>query len=105
MHNLPGAKSRAFVPTMGSLHAGHIALVAQAKLSATQTVASIFVNRLQFLPPEDFASYPRTFEADCAAFAAAGCDVLFAPDESELYPQTQVFKVHPDPFIAGLPVR
>ena len=102
MQNLPGAKSRAFVPTMGSLHAGHIALVAQAKLAARQTVASIFVNRLQFLPTEDFAAYPRTFEADCATLCAAGCDVLFAPDESELYPQSQVFKVTPDPLIADM---
>lgn len=102
MQNLHGANSRAFVPTMGSLHAGHIALVAQAKQTASQTVASIFVNRLQFLPTEDFASYPRTFDADCAALSAAGCDVLFAPDESELYPQDQAFKVTPNPMIADL---
>ena len=66
------------------------------------TVASIFVNRLQFLPHEDFDSYPRTWEADCAALQAAGCDVLFAPREADLYPQPQTFKVHPDPALADL---
>jgi len=65
-------------------------------------VASIFVNRLQFLPHEDFASYPRTFEDDCAKLREQGCDVLFAPDEAELYPQPQTFKVQPDPALADI---
>ena len=92
----------AFVPTMGNLHDGHIALVRQAKPLGDVTVASIFVNRLQFLPHEDFDSYPRTWEADCAALQAAGCDVLFAPREADLYPQPQTFKVHPDAALADL---
>ena len=92
----------AFVPTMGNLHEGHISLVRQAKPLGDVTVASIFVNRLQFLPHEDFDSYPRTWEADCAALQAAGCDVLFAPREADLYPQPQTFKVHPDAALADL---
>lgn len=92
----------AFVPTMGNLHEGHIALVRQAKPLGDVTVASIFVNRLQFLPHEDFDSYPRTWEADCAQLQAAGCDVLFAPREVDLYPEPQTFKVHPDPQLADM---
>ena len=92
----------AYVPTMGNLHAGHIALVEQARPLGDVTVASIFVNRLQFLPHEDFDSYPRTWEADCARLQAAGCNVLFAPREADLYPQPQTFKVHPDPALADL---
>ena len=92
----------AFVPTMGNLHEGHLSLVQQARPLGDTTVVSIFVNRLQFLPHEDFDSYPRTWEADCAALQAAGCDVLFAPREADLYPQPQTFKVHPDPALADL---
>lgn len=86
--------SPAFVPTMGNLHDGHLALVRHARTLGDVTVASIFVNRLQFLPHEDFDSYPRTLEADCAKLAANGCDIVFAPSEKELYPQPQTFKVH-----------
>lgn len=85
----------AFVPTMGNLHDGHLALVRQAQPLGDVTVASIFVNRLQFLPHEDFDTYPRTWNADCAKLEAAGCDLLFAPTEHELYPEPQTFKVHP----------
>ena len=92
----------AFVPTMGNLHEGHIALVRQAQPLGDVTVASIFVNRLQFLPHEDFDSYPRTWEADCAQLRAAGCTVLFAPREADLYPEPQTFKVHPDPLLADV---
>ena len=92
----------AFVPTMGNLHDGHLALVRQVRPLGDVTVASIFVNRLQFLPHEDFDSYPRTWEADCAQLRAAGCDVLFAPREADLYPEPQTFKVHPDPALADL---
>ncbi len=92
----------AFVPTMGNLHDGHIALVEQALRLGDVTVASIFVNRLQFLPHEDFDSYPRTWEADCNRLQAAGCDVLFAPRETDLYPEPQTFKVHPDPALADM---
>jgi len=92
----------AFVPTMGNLHAGHLSLVRQAKPLGDVTVASIFVNRLQFLPHEDFDTYPRTLEADCAKLQAAGCDVLFAPSEAELYPEPQGFKVHPPASLADM---
>ena len=92
----------AFVPTMGNLHDGHLALVRQARPLGDVAVASIFVNRLQFLPHEDFDSYPRTWEADCAALEASGCDVLFAPREADLYPEPQTFKVHPDPALADM---
>ena len=84
----------AFVPTMGNLHDGHIALVKQAKTLGDVTVASIFVNRLQFLPHEDFDTYPRTWDADCAQLEAAGCNVLFAPDEKVLYPEPQTLRQH-----------
>ena len=92
----------AFVPTMGNLHAGHLALVQQAQPLGDVVVASIFVNRLQFLPHEDFDSYPRTWDADCAQLQAAGCNVLFAPRETDLYPVPQTFKVHPAPALADM---
>lgn len=82
---LAAFKRPAFVPTMGNLHDGHIALVEQAKRMGDVTVASIFVNRLQFLPHEDFDTYPRTWDSDCSRLTAAGCDVLFSPNERELY--------------------
>ena len=92
---LSGYKCPAFVPTMGNLHDGHIALVRQAKPLGDVTVSSIFVNRLQFAPHEDFDSYPRTLDADARRLEAAGCNVLFAPREKELYPEPQTYKVHP----------
>ncbi len=92
----------AFVPTMGNLHAGHIRLVDIARPLGDCTVASIFVNRLQFLPHEDFDSYPRTWEADCAKLEAAGCDVLFAPRETDLYPTPQTVKVQADPALGDI---
>jgi len=95
-------KRPAFVPTMGNLHEGHLHLLQQTKPLGDVLVASIFVNRLQFLPHEDFASYPRTFEDDCAKLREQGCDVLFAPDEAELYPQPQTFKLQPDPALADI---
>ena len=100
-HLAPFSKP-AFVPTMGNLHAGHLSLLRHAKTLGDLSVASIFVNRLQFLPHEDFDSYPRTFEDDCARLQAVGCDVLFAPTEAELYPQPQTFKVLPDPALANI---
>ena len=87
---------------MGNLHAGHLKLVQLAREHGDRTVASIFVNRLQFLPHEDFNSYPRTWEADCAKLEAEGCDVLFAPHEADLYPEPQTVKVHPDPVLADI---
>jgi len=92
---LSGFSRPAFVPTMGNLHEGHIALVKQAKPLGDVTVSSIFVNRLQFAPHEDFDSYPRTLDADAQRLESAGCDVVFAPREKDLYPEPQTFKVHP----------
>lgn len=83
------------VPTMGNLHDGHIQLVNNAKPRGACTVVSIFVNRLQFGPREDFDKYPRTFAADCDKLKAAGCDVVFAPDEKEIYPEPQTYTVDP----------
>ena len=84
-----------FVPTMGNLHRGHIELINIAKPRAACTVVSIFVNRLQFGPKEDFDRYPRTFDADCTKLRDAGVDVVFAPDEREIYPEPQTFVVEP----------
>lgn len=84
-----------FVPTMGNLHEGHITLMRQARAHGDTVVASIFVNRLQFRPGEDFEKYPRTFAADCEKLVAAGVDHLFAPDENELYPEPQRYVVEP----------
>ncbi len=99
---LSASQRPAFVPTMGNLHDGHIALVKQARPLGDATVASIFVNRLQFLPHEDFDTYPRTWDSDCEKLRAAGCDVLFAPTEKVLYPEPQTCKVHPDPALADI---
>ena len=95
-------KHPAFVPTMGNLHAGHLALIKQAKPLGDVTVSSIFVNRLQFAPHEDFDTYPRTFQADCDKLSEAGCDVLFAPTEKELYPEPQTFKISPPTELADI---
>ena len=99
---LAGRGRPAFVPTMGNLHEGHLSLVRQARQHGDVTVASIFVNRLQFLPHEDFDSYPRTFDADCAKLQAEGCDIVFAPREKDLYPEPQTFKVQPDAQLADI---
>ena len=95
-------KRPAFVPTMGNLHEGHLALLHQVKPLGDVTVASIFVNRLQFLPHEDFDTYPRTWASDCEKLQAAGCDVLFAPNENGLYPEPQTYKVHPASELADI---
>ena len=99
---LAGRGRPAFVPTMGNLHEGHLSLVQQARLHGDVVVASIFVNRLQFLPHEDFDSYPRTFDADCAKLEAQGCDIVFAPKEKDLYPEPQTFKIQPDAQLADI---
>ncbi|MBI4988215.1 MAG: pantoate--beta-alanine ligase [Rhodocyclales bacterium] len=99
---LKGAGRIAFVPTMGNLHEGHIALMRQAQDHGDSVVSSLFVNRLQFGPKEDFDTYPRTFEADCGKMAAAGVAHLFAPDEKEMYPTPQAYHVHPDPAQADI---
>ena len=98
-----GAGSRvALVPTMGNLHEGHIALMTQARSHADRVMATIFVNRLQFRPGEDFETYPRSFGADCEKLAAAGVDHLFAPTEAEMYPQPQTYQIEPPPEQAGI---
>jgi len=102
LRQLLAGRKPAFVPTMGNLHEGHLALVRQARPLGDASVVSIFVNRLQFLPHEDFDSYPRTWEADCAKLEAAGCDLVFAPREQDMYPEPQTFKVHPDPTLADM---
>ncbi len=84
-----------FVPTMGNLHAGHIELMRVAKPRAACTVVSIFVNRLQFGPRDDFDRYPRTLQADCDKLRAAGVDVVFVPDEKAIYPEPQTYVVEP----------
>jgi len=99
---LSGFKRPSFVPTMGNLHDGHIALVKQAKPLGDVTVSSIFVNRLQFAPNEDFDSYPRTLDTDAQRLDAAGCNVLFAPREKELYPEPQTYKIHPATDLADM---
>ena len=75
-----------FVPTMGNLHDGHLALVTQAQQTNDIIVCSIFVNGLQFGLHEDWDKYPRTFQADCEKLQAVSCDVLFYPDENQMYP-------------------
>ncbi|HEY8085304.1 MAG TPA: pantoate--beta-alanine ligase, partial [Methylophilaceae bacterium] len=90
---LSSETSIAFVPTMGNLHDGHLALVALAKQHASCVVVSIFVNPLQFSANEDLASYPRTLEQDYQKLAAAGADVVFTPSDAELYPQPQTIMV------------
>jgi pantoate--beta-alanine ligase len=99
---LGGAGACAFVPTMGNLHEGHLALIRQAQQHALPVVCSIFVNRLQFAPHEDFDQYPRTLERDCALLRDAGCHFVFAPSEQTLYPEKQRFTVVPDPALANI---
>lgn len=86
-------KSIGFVPTMGALHQGHIALVEKAKLENDVVVCSIFVNPTQFNNPEDLKKYPRTLEEDCKMLQAAGCDLVFAPSAEEMYEESPVLKI------------
>jgi len=92
----------ACVPTMGNLHEGHLGLMRIARAAAPCLVATIFVNRLQFAPTDDFDTYPRTFAEDTAKLEREGVDVLFAPDEREMYPVPQGYKVDPPPELAEL---
>ena len=94
---LARARRVAFVPTMGNLHEGHLALARLAREHGDAVVASIFVNRLQFGPNEDFDRYPRTMEKDREGLERTGVDVLFAPTEQEMYPVPQLYRVHPPP--------
>lgn len=99
---LKGAGRVAFVPTMGNLHEGHITLMRQAQAHGDTVVSSLFVNRLQFGPKEDFDTYPRTFDADCEKMAAVGVAHLFSPGEKEMYPTPQAYHVQPDPAQADI---
>jgi pantoate--beta-alanine ligase len=92
---LRGQLRTAFVPTMGNLHDGHLSLIKLAKKHGDPVVASIFVNRLQFGPNEDFDKYPRTFQSDVEKLEKEGVYVLFAPTEKDLYPEPQEFRVKP----------
>lgn len=97
----PGAPL-AFVPTMGNLHQGHLSLVRLARQHAPRVAVSIFVNRLQFAPSDDFERYPRTFTSDCEKLAAEGVELVFAPDERTLYPEPQIYVVEPPPIANAL---
>lgn len=92
---LRGQLRTVFVPTMGNLHEGHLSLMRLARQHGDPIVASIFVNRLQFGPNEDFDKYPRTFQADIEKLENEGVYVLFAPTEKDLYPEPQAFRVSP----------
>lgn len=92
---LRGQLRTAFVPTMGNLHEGHLSLMRLARRHGDPVVASIFVNRLQFGPNEDFDKYPRTFQADVEKLEKEGVYVLFAPTEKDLYPEPQEYRVQP----------
>ena len=92
---LRGQLRTAFVPTMGNLHEGHLSLIRLARKHGDPVVASIFVNRLQFGPNEDFDKYPRTFSDDIEKLEKEGVYVLFAPTERDLYPEPQEFRVQP----------
>src|ERR1700743_3893677 len=92
---LRGQNRTAFVPTMGNLHEGHLSLMRLARQHGDPVVASIFVNRLQFGPNEDFDKYPRTMDADIEKLQAENVYVLFAPTEQDLYPEPQEYRVHP----------
>jgi pantoate--beta-alanine ligase len=87
---------------MGGIHDGHLSLVRVARFVGETVVASIFVNRLQFGPDEDYERYPRTREADCALLETAGCDIVFAPDETDIYPELQGYTVRPPAVLADV---
>jgi pantoate--beta-alanine ligase len=93
----------ALVPTMGALHAGHLALVRLARRRADRVIVSIFVNPAQFAPSEDFATYPRTFAADVKALREARADAVWAPAVADVYPEGFALQVVPEgPAVAGL---
>jgi pantoate--beta-alanine ligase len=99
---LKAARKLALVPTMGNLHEGHLSLVRIAQERGDPVVASIFVNRMQFAPHEDFATYPRTLQRDCELLAGSGCDIVFAPADREIYPQAQGYTVQPPAGLADI---
>ncbi len=93
--HLRGQNRASFVPTMGNLHEGHLSLMRLARQHGDPVVASIFVNRLQFGPNEDFDNYPRTMQADIEKLEKEGVYILFAPTERDLYPQPQQYRIDP----------
>ncbi|WP_050466144.1 pantoate--beta-alanine ligase [Herbaspirillum chlorophenolicum] len=93
--HLRGQLRTAFVATMGNLHEGHLSLMRLARTHGDPVVASIFVNRLQFGPNEDFDKYPRTFQNDVEKLEKEGVYVLFAPTEKDMYPEPQEYRVQP----------
>jgi pantoate--beta-alanine ligase len=99
---LRGQLRTAFVPTMGNLHEGHLSLMRLARKHGDPVVASIFVNRLQFGPNEDFDKYPRTFQADVEKLEKEGVYVLFAPTEKDMYPEPQEYRVLPPNNLGGM---
>ncbi len=92
----------ALIPTMGALHAGHLSLIQAAVASGACTVVSIYVNPTQFGPHEDFSHYPRTLDADRALCQKAGVDLIFAPNDAEMYPPGDQTRVRPGPLADGL---
>lgn len=99
---LSGQTRAAFVPTMGNLHEGHLSLMRLARQHGDPVVASIFVNRLQFGPNEDFDKYPRTLQSDCEKLGREGVYVCFAPDEKAMYPEPQEYRVAPPHDLADI---
>jgi pantoate--beta-alanine ligase len=99
---LRGQNRTAFVPTMGNLHEGHFSLMRLASQHGDPVVASIFVNRLQFGPNEDFDKYPRTLQHDIEKLQKENVYVLFAPTERDLYPQPQEYRVDPPQDLGGI---
>jgi pantoate--beta-alanine ligase len=99
---LRGQPTVSLVPTMGNLHDGHLSLVKIARERGGLVVASVFVNRLQFAPHEDFATYPRTLERDCELLSGGGCDIVFVPAEQEIYPEPQQCTVVPPERLANI---
>ncbi len=94
---LKSESSIAFVPTMGGLHEGHMSLVRLAQQKSNCVVVSIFINRLQFAPTDDFDRYPRVLANDCEQLRNQNTDVVFAPDDNGLYPVRQEFMLEPPP--------
>jgi pantoate--beta-alanine ligase len=99
---LAAAPPPALVPTMGGLHQGHLSLIRIAKSLGRPVISTIFVNRLQFAPSDDFDRYPRTLSRDVELLEAEGCDVLFAPSEKEMYPEPQAYVVRPPAELADI---
>ncbi|AUD07171.1 pantoate--beta-alanine ligase [Spirosoma pollinicola] len=94
LNSIRSEQTIGLVPTMGALHEGHITLIETARRENDVVVSSIFVNPTQFNNPDDLARYPRTLEEDCEKLEAAGCDVVFAPSVSEMYPETPLLRMN-----------